>query len=658
MSSVINHYGGYCLSLEDDDDEGYPKPGILTSFLLAVDEVGKSNPTEFVNITRPTWISESAVVHKVLIRGLCFVVDTQPEVGLEYLTGDPRRFQVGSYDSSQLSDSISLINALAPRLDRTQLDLLEQTILAWSMYRNEVTPVGDQLTWDRESRLRLLNAIGSDWLSDGSRELLEGEKSVLTGWDRDRGSRARAGFVHQLSPISKEQMLTSTDEEILNVIRDNPTSDRSMREWKEVEGGWEEPGGAAAAGHEIAELVKDNPARAMKIVKHLVKNNSEEAATQAISGFADGEFSDDESINFMREIAKLNPQSEELRSNIGYVLYRRCRAGVGLSDDLCKVIDGWLAGPWHSGDDGMAETPEEVAEKKDVNKTIESVLWSRGDLNALTRPYFLLLALTNGYLMRSPPACKLWLDAIERFIPLHIPVRTWRMYCPELRWIRSTGCDRGAATIIGKLFEQFPSIKQTSEGVKLAAFVGDLLSLSFMQAFLISLRGSQRFEDRLAYGELLTLVAFRGHHDPWATGQLESELGSIEEGVGFDEATAIGIAFAGSNLWDEPQARAKSSNVLSRLMPFATDRIAHAIDTVFWTEQAFSMDEPTEKLFRACADNPTILSSMAVASMVHHVVPLAAHKRRLALDLCARFFVHESQTMTCSKLGRTWLRLR
>jgi hypothetical protein len=159
--------------------------------------------------------------------------------------------------------------------------------------------------------------------------------------------------------------------------------------------------------------------------------------------------------------------------------------------------------------------------------------------------------------------------------------------------------------------------------------------LPFLQAVLISLRELPRFDDRLAYGELLTLVAFRGHHDPWATDQLESEIATIQSGTGFDEATATGIAFAGSNLWDEPQAREKSSKVLSQLIPFATEGVAHAIETVFWTEQSFSMDGPTEQLFRACVHSPTILSKMSVASMVHHLVPLAAHNRRLALDTCA-----------------------
>lgn len=632
VSSVVNHNGGYCLSLEDDE-EGSPKPGILTSFLLAVDEIGKTNPTEFVKITRPTWSSESAVVHKVLIRGLCFVVETQPNVGLEYLLGDARRFQVGTYYSHQLSDSISLITALAPRLSRPELDQLERAVLSWSMYRDEDTPVGDQIIWNRESRLRLLNAIGSEYLSAKSLEILESEKLVLKGWDEERTSRARAGFVRQLSPISKEQMLVASDDEILKVMRENPTADRSMREWVEVEGGWEEPGGAAAAGHQIAELLKENPARAMQIISHLVKNGSEEAATQAINGFADGSMSDDEAAGFMRAVAHLNPQSEELRSNVGYVLYRRCRARVGLPDDLCKILNAWLSAPWKSSNEATLEA--EAEDENDTKKEIDSVLWSRGGFKSLSRAFFPLMALTNGYLMRSPPAYKLWLDAIERLIPLHIPVRTWMTYCPELRWIRGSGCDRvRGASIIAKLFNHFPLIKQTSEGIKLVAFAGDVLNIPFMQEFLSSLRGSQRFNVRLAYGELLTLVAFRGHHDPWARDQLESELTIIETTEGFDEATAIGIAFAASNLWDEPQARAKSSNVFSRLIPFANSRIAHAIETVFWTEQSFSLDETTEQLFSAFASNPTIFSTMGVANLVRHVVPLAAHNRKLALDIC------------------------
>ncbi len=437
-STVINHYSGYCLSLEDDELDR-PQPGILTSVLIAVDEVATSSPDEFVRITRPSWSSENAVVHKVLIQGLCLIAPTRATVGLDYLMGDSRRFQVGTYESSQLSDSMNLISAIAPKLNKTELGQLESTILSWSSYRPEAKPEGEQLTWDRESRLRLLNAIGSEHLSEQNQKLLDSEKASLVGWDRERRSRARMGFVRQLSPISKEQMLTKSDDEILKVLEANPTADRSMRQWVEVEGGWEEPGGATAAGQVIAEMAKENAPRAMQLIIHLVKNGSEEAPTNAVSAFVEEHVSDDEAIAFMEQVAVLNPKSEFLRSNIGYVLYRRCRPGKGLPDALCKILESWLLEPWtvSEGERGEEETATEHAE----NKEIDSVLWSRGVFTTFSQAVFPLFALTNGYLMRKPAACNQWFDSLVRIIDGPLPARTWTTFCTELRWIRLSGCD-------------------------------------------------------------------------------------------------------------------------------------------------------------------------------------------------------------------------
>lgn len=632
-STVINHYGGYCLSL-DDYGEDRPDPGILTSFLIAVDDVAKSHPDRFIQITRPTWSSENAVVHKVLIQGLCLVAPTHPNIGLEYLMGDARRFQVGTYESNQLSDSISLIEAIVPRLKREDIEQLEQFIASWSSYRPGIALVGEQVTWDRESRLRLLNAIGSEYLSPQNQELLENEKAALVGWDRERSRGTRAGFVRQLSPISKEQMLTKADDEILKIIEENPTADRSMRNWVEVEGGWEEPGGAAAVGHEIAEMVKDDTARAKQLIAYLIRNESEEAATQAVSNFADANGSDDEVIAFMRELALLNPKSESLRSNIGYVLYRRCRPVVGLPDEICKLLDEWLTEPWTTKEKKVVD--DDLPIEHEENKELESVLWSRGGWTTFSQPFFPLLALTNGYLMRKPAACNAWLNSISLLLDAGLPTDTWKSFCPELRWIRLSKCDKVLGpTLVTKLFDQYPSIRKSTEGIRLIAFVEDLLPLSFIQDFLTTLRQSKQFKARQAFGELIAIIALREHHSPWASAQLQSELGSCENRETSDEAVAIGLAFAASNLWKDPQARTQAAVVLCRLIPFANDNIAHAIETVFWTSDTFSIDEPAEQLFQAFAENPAIFTSMAVANLVHNLVPVAAHKRKLALDICS-----------------------
>jgi hypothetical protein len=98
---------------------------------------------------------------------------------------------------------------------------------------------------------------------------------------------------------------------------------------------------------------------------------------------------------------------------------------------------------------------------------------------------------------------------------------------------------------------------------------------------------------------------------------------------------AAGIAFAAAYLWEDVQARSYSSRVLARLVPTANETIASAIERVFWTDQPFAMDEPTEQLLRAFADCPESLSRIPITNLVHHLVPLVSHNRRLASDICS-----------------------
>jgi hypothetical protein len=205
-----------------------------------------------------------------------------------------------------------------------------------------------------------------------------------------------------------------------------------------------------------------------------------------------------------------------------------------------------------------------------------------------------------------------------------------------LRWIRLSGCDKSRGpTIVGRLFQRFPVIRQSIEGISLVAFVEDLLSLSFVQDFLKILRESKQFKSRQGFGELLALVALREHHGPWANDELERQLKALANPETYDEAIAIGMAFAASNLWKDTRGRESTSQLLCRLIPVANENIAHAIETVFWDDETFAIDEPSEQLFQAFVTNPTIFSTMAVANLVRHLLPIAAHKRKLALDICS-----------------------
>ncbi|REK27027.1 MAG: AAA family ATPase [Planctomycetota bacterium] len=626
--TVVNHYTGSCSSI--DERPGRPEAPLLKAFCVAIDTVSEANPEEFLQITKQSWSSENAVVHRLLIRGLCSVVHSRPEAGLEYLGGDRRRFMLGTRVSRDQSDSIELIASIFPRLQNAGRQSLEQEILNWSMYRDGIEMDNDRVRWDREARLRLLNAIPADLRSQQISELVEAEKESLPDWSRER-SGSRFGLVRQTPPMSKERMLTADNEEVLNAISASQESDVSSRKWLKVEGVWEEPGGAYAAGCEIAELAKEHTQRALEIIRVLVDKGQEDAAAEAIRSLSESILDDNEAFAFVRQLFALNPKTEELRSNLGYMLYHRCREPVGLPDDICEMLQTWLSMPWDPG-----ESTEQSDSAQQNDEHAQSVLWSNAnEILDTDRSFWPLLAITYGYLMRSPANTTQWLDAVEEHLQRDIAERTWATYCSELGWIGLDGCDisRGRG-IVAELFRRFPPLKQRQEGVRLIASVSDLLDESFLGEFLDSLLAATSYMSRQAFGELLTLIALRDNNHDWAIDRLNAELESIGQDMPQAEAIAVGCAFAAVHLWDELPMRSKASNVLCRLIPHATGRLSQTIACVFWTQQDFSVEESTESLLQSIADHPDCLSGVEIRKLVAHMAGIVSHKRKLVLNVC------------------------
>lgn len=632
LSSVLNRYAGYSLSLDEDSHRS--ESPVLSAYLASIDGTAKTDPDAFFEITKPSWSSENAVVHRMLIRGLVLVVESRPEAVLDYLAGDRRRFEVGSYYSENRSDSVNLIAALAPQLGSDGRRTLERLIAQWTMYRDDQELEAAQITWDREARLHLLNAIPASLRSTEISRLIETEKAELPGWDRKR-PRSRAGFVHETSPLSKDQMTETSAEQIADVICATPDIPHGARERKEVAGGWEEPGGSRAAGRVLASLNKENPEKVVAVITHLVARGQQDAASSAFNGLADSSLSDDQVILFARELVHAQPTSTHLRHDIAYMLYRRAKKPNGVPDDLCLALSTWLTEAVNAKPD-PAEPPN--LDEETFRDDGSSVLWERAGqigLRSLDYPFWLFLAVTEGYLQRTPPAYSEWLQETEKCLGAHLSERTWARYCSVLTRIRfAEGQQARAVGVVTELFRRYPNLRRTNDGLRLITNVSDLLPQAQLRQMLEELRADSTPVIRQAFGELLTLVAFLDAEHQWSRTILESEIDAAQNPAQLDQAVATGIAHAAANLWDEPRVRPDSARVLSRLIPVANGRIGQAISTVFLAREDFGADENTEQLLRALAENVGPLAHIPIARLVPHLVPLASHKKQLVLSLC------------------------
>jgi len=628
-SSVLHYYVGSCLAL--DDRPHHPEAPVLTAFCNAIDLAATNNPEEFLALTKKSWSSENAILHRLIVRGLCVIVKTKPRIGLEYLIGDPRRLNLGSSLSSRQSDSVHLIKELAPQLGPEERLQLEDLIKAWSMYRDGVEIDNDRDECNREARLRLLDAIPKAFLSTATSNLMHREKIALPHWD-EKYSRSHSGFVHQIPPLSKEELLTATDDEVLKAMS-APEPDRARRNSIEVEGGWEELGGAESAAVELAELAKDHPHRVIQLAEMLVRSGKGDAAAHTMHKLTDSSLTDDEAFAFVRKLAALDATSEELRSQVSYLLYRRSKLPNGLPDHLCELLKVWLAMPWDNTYGIFRESSSD--KREDTPERVDSVLWAySGGLVDTDRSFWTLMAITQGYLSRKNPNPKAWLDVLNEHLDRDISDRTWTAYCSEFRWVRISGCDRvKGAEIIIKLFTRFPNLSERQEGIRLIANTSDILAAEFLQRFLEELRSSTSYKCRQAFGELLTLIAFRDSNHSWASRLLNEEILQAST-IAKEEAVAVGTAFAAAQLWDEPTVRSEASHVLCMLIPHSNDRISQAIGSVFWAREDFVADEAAQSLLQAISNYPASLAKVSVTDLVEHLAGLLPHKRNVVLSVC------------------------
>jgi hypothetical protein len=630
-SSVLNEYGGY-LSALDRGDDTLPCP-ITAALTSAVTATALTDPAAFMQITWTSRSVDNLAVQKLLARGYSIIAQQHPERAFEFLTEDPRRFALRDYPDDCVDDTTNVISAIALNWDENGRHKLEKVILAWSAYRPNSDMYEERCEWDREARLRLLMAIPKDLMSPEISNLVEQEKRDLPHWNRKR-RHGRSGFVREIPPMTRTEMEESADEKVLEALRGPQHHPRSAAEWKEAEGGWEEPGGAWAASQELAELAKTNRDRVFSLLPKILEDGNEAPVAHVLHTLVETELPPNEAFGLIRKLAAFGPKSDEFRSSAGYLLYKRCHEGVGLPDDLCLALESWLEMPWES-ESPIIQPNSSQALENESDKNLASVLWGyRGDSLHTDKSFFPLLAATEGYLMKTPPATAKWLDLVERLLDQGIAEETWRNYCFPLRWIQLKDSDHNkGVSVVLKLFRQFPAIKFSVEGCRLFATINDLIPESAVRSFLEDLLNSKQFRDQQAFGEILTVIALRGKPHGWAMPVLEEHLNKITSGSE-SEAVATGIAFATAHLWDLPEARPHACEILCKLAPHATPRIATAFGTVFWTQEGFPADEHTDALLSAIAANPAILSGSFVPELIELLVDLLPHSRHNILAVC------------------------
>jgi len=627
-SSVVRLYNGWASVLETDQKLAQP---VVEAIRTSVEQTAQLDAPKFLEVTRGSWSVENMVVQSMVAQGLKFAAQSDSTTGLQFLCGDPRRFNLGNYRFGDQATSISLIEALAPHLTSSDLHTLEQTIIGWSKYWPGQHLSDDQKIWDREARLRLLRAIPESLMTPETSAFAQSEEQELPGWKDGGHGGVRSGFVREIPPLTKEQMLAADDDAIVAALSGPFDGDRGPSEWLEDEGGLVCRGGARAAARELSELAKSEPARVIPILYRLISEGKEQPVADVLHRLDDSPLSNDDVYKLVEELSSDREPSEEFRSNAAYLMYRRCETGKGLPDDVCTLIESWLALPWDASYRVVAESDDESAKEPDG-----AIIWSGsgGVINA-DRSFWPLMCVTHGYLMRQPADTERWYKILEDHLARDISRLTWQSYCRELRWITLKGADRKrGAAIISAMFSQYPFVRRCEEGAQLVGMISYALPEAFVRQYLDDLWSNRTALTAQVAGELLTLLALRDKEHQWAVNLLDERLDDVVDGnEEFAEFFLCGVAYTAARMWEEPSVRAGAVESLGRISPVCTERIASAFGTVFWASNDFADDENTENLLNVIANNPCVIHPEFVSDLVNVLASLCRFQQRRVYEV-------------------------
>lgn len=623
VGSVLNRYIGSCMALDDID---YPsEPPVLMAIQSCIELSSKDDAPEFVRLCRSCWDSENAVVHRIFINGLMNVVGKCPDDVLEYLLGDNRRFTVGEYGDTQDSQSTKLIELLIPHLQDHQRDQLIERIMQWTKYKPQAELCEDQIVWDRESRLHLLTAIPTMFLPSATMQFIEKEKSELPDWDREI-LRSHGGIVKTIPPITMEEMATVEDEELIDAFS---KSEPENPEWNRVEGGFEEQGGAEAAGQELAKLAESNPQRAAEIIRILVSNGvitNINYALQKLTNCPNRAMV----FGLVKDVSNACEESEEFRSSASRLVAAHCDEN-GLPEEIIELLESWLAKPWNH------KRSVVVDDDKKEWKPESSFLWSYLGLVTLDTDYsyFTLIALTKSLLSKNNPQGDRWINSLLAHLENQVSYKTWEIFCNDLCFVRAEYCTPELGKeLISRLFKKFPELASETFGCRLLARLGGFLDAEFLSGILKQLVSSDDQFKQQAGGELLTLFALLDSTSEWASPLLTAKLLRNEGGSTPDVAFLVGSAHAAANLWHDLNKPSECAKILQELIRSGDTNVGDATRTLYWNEISLPANSDIAALIEAITDRIEIVSGSLAEDVLGQLSDMLPHLRPEILRFC------------------------
>jgi hypothetical protein len=376
---------------------------------------------------------------------------------------------------------------------------------------------------------------------------------------------------------------------------------RALAEWPDDRDGHDyRTGGSDHVAAQFGDFVKKHPERGLVVIEKLQPGKQEKAAAAALDALAMTENPDVDRLCDLIHRFLQDFQSDRFRNRVAWALVKLAQRGPGLGEPAIQDLQGLLS-PFEPAISAKASDPIEVREEK-----MESVLWAMRAHALAEGNYPVLLGLTMGLLRKDPPAWERLVDIFLDHLQKSESLSVWRAMLEPLRFLR--GPDRSKAVrFIANLFDRYPSLFASAEGVRFVANLHSWLHDGFFQRALSELEKSTWPLAPRAIGELCMLRAGLFPEDAIAQTKLTEAVEALAAGQSSE--VLIGWATSASETWMSPALRAASTQILVAAAPMAKGEIAEAIPNSFVRREKEDVpgDAYTDELLAAVCANPSLM---------------------------------------------------
>ena len=588
------------------------------AFDVAVKALAKNDANAFIRFVQKNVDSDVMLVQRLLARGLREVVSSHSRECVDFLLVDKRRLTLGnSYDIHQ--DTNELIRALVPYLDQSTFGELERYIMEFELYHKMEDELAAErrslFRYNREHRLRLLNAIPAQYLTPERAAFVANEKNALKGYREWDSYSAR--MTHIDSPMSSDQMSKAKDKDIVGLFR--KLGDKSE---------WEHPkrtmhGGTFQASRAFADFAKSEHKRAIAIISDLNPHENEIPVGQAVIALAESAYPPNDLDELIFKSWERGFKSESFREDAARAIRITMTERKAIPNKMRELLKEWLSQPWRR--------PVDVAENKpqgDVTDSADlySLLWSTERLELIPNgTYHALDALTFEYLRQQPPLTEDWLTLLEQHLERQDRAEVWRVLTYQLDNLRL--CDQPrASAFLKRLFDLYPRVLCSQNGVMLLAHARKWLHSPFFSNLLQELRDSDWQYGPQAFGELEFLhLGKKGSESKQFFADLTCPRDLSQKTIGIQ----TGLAHAASNLWGEPEYRANATTVLLSLLSCQDSDVLAAVLDVFRVTDQLTDDRYTVDLLDEMCKQRVFKHGGRPTFLVDHLVGLVTKEGSL-----------------------------